>query len=107
MASAFTSRAWVLGVTAGLGVSLSGLAALFVHRWEITQQQTRFQQEIENLGIALQRSLNRYTDVLTSLNDYYAVNRQVSPQEFDTFVARSLAEYPGIQAEVDVQRWGL
>jgi signal transduction histidine kinase len=92
-------RAWILGITAGVGVSLTAIATLFVYRWEISQQQSRFQQQIENLAIALQRSLNRYNDLLTFLNDHYDVRQgQVTQQEFEAFVARSLAEYPGIQA---------
>jgi len=92
-------RAWILSIAAGVGISLSAIATLFVHRWEISQQQSQFQQQIENLAIALQRSLNRYSDLLIFLNDYYGVRQgQVTRQEFETFVARSLAEYPGIQA---------
>ncbi|MEM6518902.1 MAG: CHASE domain-containing protein [Cyanobacteria bacterium P01_C01_bin.70] len=92
-------RGWILSVTAGLGISLAATATLFVHRWEVTQQQNRFQQQIENLAIALQRSLNRYTSVLTFLSDHYAVNQgAVARSEFELFVARSLAAYPGIQA---------
>jgi signal transduction histidine kinase len=78
---------------------LSAIATLSVYRWEVSQQQSRFQQQIENLAIALQRSLNRYSDLLTFLNDFYSVGQgQITRQEFDAFVARSLAEYPGIQA---------
>jgi signal transduction histidine kinase len=92
-------RAWILSITAGVGVSLTAIATLFVYRWEVSQQRSRFQQQIENLAIALQRSLNRYNDLLTFLNDHYDVRQgQVTRQEFDAFVARSLAEYPGIQA---------
>lgn len=92
-------RILILGVTTGVGIGLSVIATFFVHRWEVSQQQNRFQQQIENLAIALQRSLNRYTDVLTFLDDHYDVRQgQVQRQDFETFVARSLAEYPGIQA---------
>ncbi|MDA0267902.1 MAG: CHASE domain-containing protein [Cyanobacteria bacterium] len=90
---------WILGITATVGVSLSAIATRFVYRWEVSQQQRQFQQQIETLAIALQRSLNRYKTVLTFLGDHYGVNQEpVQPSEFDAFVARSLAEYPGIQA---------
>lgn len=80
-------------------MSLSAIATLFVHRWELSQQQNRFQQQIENLAIALQRSLNRYTDVLVFLGDHYGVSQgQVERQDFEQFVLRSLNTYPGIQA---------
>ncbi|NES95139.1 MAG: histidine kinase [Desertifilum sp. SIO1I2] len=88
-----------LGVTLTVGLGLSALAALFVGRWETASQQTRFQRQIENLTTALQRSLNRYTDVLAFLGDYYGVvPGQVQRQDFANFVARSLSTYPGIQA---------
>jgi signal transduction histidine kinase len=89
----------VLGITASVGFCLSAIATRFVHRWEVSQQQSQFQQQIETLTIALQRSLNRYTTVLIFLGDHYGVNQEpVQPSEFAAFVARSLAEYPGIQA---------
>ncbi|PSN14525.1 hypothetical protein C7271_21595, partial [filamentous cyanobacterium CCP5] len=58
----------------------------------------RFQQQIENLTITLQRSLNRYTDLLSFLSDHYRVSQPVPRQTFEQFVARSLQVYPGIQA---------
>ncbi|PSN76581.1 histidine kinase, partial [filamentous cyanobacterium CCP4] len=89
----------MMGLTLGLGLGLSVGAARFVGRWEASRQQVQFQQQSENLATALQRSLNRYTDVLTFLHDYYRVTeRSVSRQDFANFVARSLATYPGIQA---------
>jgi signal transduction histidine kinase len=89
----------ILVLTLGLGIGLSVGAAWFVGQWEAARRQTQFQQQIENLSIALQRSLNRYTDVLTFLHDYYRVAAQpVSRQDFSELVARSLSTYPGIQA---------
>ncbi|MEB3211089.1 MAG: CHASE domain-containing protein, partial [Leptolyngbyaceae bacterium] len=88
-----------LGITLSVGVCLSAIATVFVHQWDRSQQYTQFQQQLENLTIALQRSLNRYTTVLTFLNDHYQVNQgDVQRQEFERFVARSLSTYPGIQA---------
>ena len=99
MAKSSLRQLLILNITVGIGMVLSIVATLSVHRWEVSQQRNRFQQQLENLTIALQRSLNRYTDVLTFLNDHYGVSRgQVQQQAFDEFVARSLREYPGIQA---------
>ncbi|MBD1868121.1 CHASE domain-containing protein [Cyanobacteria bacterium FACHB-471] len=99
MAKLSVSHPVVLRLTLGVGVGLSILAALFVGRWEVSNQQTRFQRQIESLATALQRSLNRYTDVLAFLGDYYVVTQgQVERQEFSDYVARSLNTYPGIQA---------
>ncbi len=99
MAKSSLRRGLILGITFGLGVSLSAIATLFVHRWEVSLRQNQFQQQLDHLTIALQRSLNRYTTVLTFLGDYYRVTQgQVQRQEFEEFVARSLSAYPGIQA---------
>ncbi|MBW4482916.1 MAG: CHASE domain-containing protein [Tildeniella torsiva UHER 1998/13D] len=89
----------IMGLTLGLGIGLSVGAAWLVGQWEASRRQAQFQQQIENLSTALQRSLNRYTDVLTFLHDYYQVAEEpVSRQAFAGFVARSLSTYPGIQA---------
>lgn len=89
----------ILGITVSVGVSLSILTALFVYQWEVSQQQNNFQKQIDNIKISLQRSLNRYTDVLSFLGDYYTVKQgEIERQEFKDFVTRSLQTYPGIQA---------
>ncbi|MEM6449002.1 MAG: CHASE domain-containing protein [Cyanobacteria bacterium P01_D01_bin.105] len=99
MAKSSFRQALILNITVSIGVVLSAVATLSVQRWEVSQQRNQFQQQIENLTISLQRSLNRYTDVLTFLNDHYGVSQgAVQQQAFDAFVARSLQEYPGIQA---------
>lgn len=86
-------------VALGVGISLSVLAALWVGRWEQLSRRQQFQQQISNLNTALQRSLNRYTDLLLSLGDFYrASDNQVSATEFALFAQRSLSSYPGIQA---------
>lgn len=88
-----------LGLTLGLGISLSVVAANFVKEGESASYQARFQRQTENLATAIQRSLNRYTDVLASLSDYYTVAQlRVEPKKFAEFVQRSLNSYPGIQA---------
>lgn len=89
----------ILGLTLGVGIGLSIMAALFVEKWEASNQQTRFQRQIENLATTLQRNLNRYTDVLEFLKDHYTVAQgQITRQEFAEFAARSLNAYSGIQA---------
>jgi signal transduction histidine kinase len=89
----------MIGAAVGLGLGLSLGATWLVAQWEATRRQIQFQQQIENLSTALQRSLNRYTDVLTFLHDYYRVAAEpVSRQDFAEFVSRSLVSYPGIQA---------
>jgi signal transduction histidine kinase len=85
------------GLVLTVGVSLTiGLAGL-VREWEISQRQTSFNRQIDNLTLAIQRSLNRYSDILSFLNDYHRVS---SPhrQDFTVLTARILKTYAGIQA---------
>ncbi|MEO1146715.1 MAG: CHASE domain-containing protein [Cyanobacteria bacterium J06638_22] len=82
-----------------VGIGLSVGAALWVGRWEQVSRQQRFQQQISNLNTSLQRSLNRYTELLLSLGDLYrTANNEVSQEEFSRFVQRAIVSYPGIQA---------
>ncbi|MGD1951180.1 MAG: CHASE domain-containing protein [Leptolyngbyaceae cyanobacterium] len=82
-----------------LGTGLSLLATLAVARWERANYRLQFQRQTDGLTTALQRSINRYTDLLLALGDFYTVSEQtVSRTEFSRFVQRSLATYPGIQA---------
>jgi len=94
------SRQWWLPMLMMvIGLSSSMAIALLVSRWELANDRLQFQRRTETLTTALQRSLNRYTDVLYALGDLYLVkDQQVLPQEFDQFVRRSLHNYPGIQA---------
>ncbi|MBP0017325.1 MAG: CHASE domain-containing protein [Cyanobacteria bacterium SBLK] len=88
-----------LSLVMGIGMSLSAIAAGFVGEWERSAHQLEFQRQTENLAIALQRTLNRYTDVLLSIGDFYEVSQnEVSQAEFSLFVRRSISTYPGIQA---------
>ena len=82
-----------------LGTSLSTLATLAVARWEWTNYRLQFQRQTDNLTTALQRSINRYTDILLALGDFYSVsNNSISRDDFNQFVERALETYPGIQA---------
>ena len=82
-----------------LGAGLSLLATLAGARWERANDRLQFQRQTDGLTTALQRSINRYTDLLLALGDFYTVSEQtVSRTEFNRFVQRSLATYPGIQA---------
>ena len=86
-------------VTLLLGTSLSILATLAVARWERANYRLQFQRQTDSLTTALQRSINRYTDVLLAIGDFYSVSEQpVSRTEFNRFVQRSRKTHPGIQA---------
>jgi len=82
-----------------LGIGLSLLATLVVARWELNNYRLQFQRQTDSLTTALQRSINRYTDLLLALGDFYAVtDNTVARGEFNRFVQRALETYPGIQA---------
>jgi len=88
-----------MGLALGCGIVLSMMMALWVNRWEQLSRRTQFQQQSNNLTTALQRNLNRYTDVLLSIQDLYRVaDNQVTEAMFGRFVQRALMVYPGIQA---------
>lgn len=82
-----------------VGTGLSVLASVAIARQERTNDRLQFQRQTDSLATALQRSINRYTDILLALDDFYTVSDQtVSRDAFARFVARSLTTYPGIQA---------
>lgn len=82
-----------------LGTSLSCLAAVAVAYWERANYRLQFQRQTDSMATAMQRSINRYTDLLLALGDFYTVAQQeVSRREFNAFVERALSTYPGIQA---------
>ncbi|MEB3313027.1 MAG: CHASE domain-containing protein [Cyanobacteriota bacterium] len=85
------------GVVLTVGLVLTTGLARQVRDWEQTQRQASFIRQIDNLTLAIQRSLNRYSDILTFLNDYHQVN-QTHRQDFAILTARVLKTYPGIQA---------
>ena len=59
-----------------LGTGLSILATLVVARWEHANYRLQFQRQTDGLTTALQRSINRYTDLLLALGDFYTVSEQ-------------------------------
>jgi signal transduction histidine kinase len=81
----------------GLGTTLA--ATFWVGRWEWLSRQGEFQKQINNLTTSLQRTTNRYSDLLLSIGDLYAANgNDVTKQAFSQFVQRAVQTYPGIQA---------
>ena len=87
------------GLTLLLGGGLTLAATLGVGRWERLTRQNEFEKQTNNLTTALQRTTNRYSELLYSLGDFYqATDNQVSETAFQRFVHRALGSYPGIQA---------
>ncbi|MEL6327165.1 MAG: CHASE domain-containing protein [Cyanobacteria bacterium J06626_23] len=94
----FRRPAFPIAFTFLLGTSLTLLSAAAVARWERASYRLQFQRQTDSLATALQRSINRYTDLLLALGDFYSVSEDVSRNEFNRFVDRALTAYPGIQA---------
>ncbi|RZM82222.1 CHASE domain-containing sensor histidine kinase [Leptolyngbya iicbica] len=83
----------------GLGLVLTLAATAWVERWERLSRQSEFQKQTNNLTTALQRTTNRYTELLLSISDLYdAANNEVDDAAFRRFVNRAVTTYPGIQA---------
>lgn len=86
-------------VVVGLGLGTTIAVTLWVGRWERLYRQSEFQQQTQNLTTALQRTTNRYTELLLAIGDLYqATEHNVDAAMFQRFVARSVTTYPGIQA---------
>ena len=90
---------WPAGLILTLGLGMTLAATAWVSRWEQLSRQTEFQKQTNNLTTALQRTTNRYSDLLLSIGDLYdATGNQVDEQAFKRFVQRAVGSYPGIQA---------
>ncbi|WP_322743688.1 CHASE domain-containing sensor histidine kinase [Vasconcelosia minhoensis] len=78
-------------------MTLAATAA--VGRWERLLRQSEFQQHTNSLTTALQRTTNRYNELLLSISDLYRASKApIDEATFSRFVQRSLGSYPGIQA---------
>lgn len=81
----------------GLGTTLA--TTVWVERWERLSRKSEFQKQTNNLTTALQRTTNRYTELLLSISDLYdAAQNDVDEAAFQRFVDRAVTTYPGIQA---------
>ncbi|WP_026072514.1 CHASE domain-containing sensor histidine kinase [Nodosilinea nodulosa] len=95
----FRSRHLPFGLILALGLGTTLAATFWVGRWERLSRQSEFQKQINNLTTALQRTTNRYNELLLSVGDLYSANAQaVTEPAFSRFVQRAIATYPGIQA---------
>ncbi len=88
-----------LFVTLIVGTGITIWATSYVSKWVMSNRQLRFQKQIDSLTTTLQRSFNRYTDLLEFLGDHYGVQQSsIDRKTFAVFVTRALDDYPGIQA---------
>ena len=93
------SRYLPTGIILILGLGTTLVATVWVGRWEQLSRQNEFQKQINNLTTSLQRTTNRYNELLLSIGDFYAASEnEVTEQRFRQFVKRAVETYPGIQA---------
>lgn len=87
------------GLILVLGLGLTFTATAWVGRWEQLTRRSEFQKQTDHLTTSLQRTINRYNELLLSLEDFYrATDGQVNGWAFSQFVQRALGSYSGIQA---------
>jgi signal transduction histidine kinase/sensor domain CHASE-containing protein len=88
-----------VGLCLVCGTILAIAISVFAKKWEDTNNQAQFQQRISNLTTALNRTVNRYTEVLYSLRDLYSTSPiPVQRSQFNAFTERAVSSYRGIQA---------
>ncbi|MEY2976995.1 MAG: hypothetical protein RLZZ435_1134 [Cyanobacteriota bacterium] len=87
------------GLVLGIGVSLTLMALLWCVQSDRARRESEFRRQTRNLATTLERTTNRYIDLLLSMGDLYQASPEtVSAETFRQFVQRSLQSYPGIQA---------
>ncbi len=95
-------RGWrrKLSVSVAMVLTLALVVALFFQasRWEQDRIKLEFDRRTDNLSQRVQRELEGYLAVLHSTERFFASSSTVDGKSFHTFVARDLAEHPGIQA---------
>ncbi len=89
-----------LSVTIPMTFTLAVVVALFfgTNRWEQGRAKMEFDQRVENLTQKLQNDFDSHLDVLRSVQNFFASSSSVSQDSFRSFVARDIADHPGIQS---------
>ena len=89
-----------LSVTVPMTFTLAVVVALFfeTNRWEQGRARMEFDQRVESLTQKLQSDFDSYLDVLRSVQNFFASSPSVSQSSFRSFVARDIADHPGIQS---------
>jgi signal transduction histidine kinase/CHASE1-domain containing sensor protein len=89
-----------LSVALPFGGALALAIVVFVYT--STQERERlqllFERQAESLAHTIRTRLDDYVDVLHAVESFYTSTPEVSRQGFHTFVQRSLARHPGLQA---------
>src|SRR5205814_6949790 len=87
-------------ITIPMTFTLAVVVALFfeTNRWEQGRVRMEFDQRVESLTQKLQNDFDSYLDVLKSVQNFFASSPSVSQESFHSFVARDIADHPGIQS---------
>src|SRR6266513_3083436 len=87
-------------ITIPMTFTLAVVVALFfeTNRWEQGRVRMEFDQRVESLTQKLQNDFDSYLDVLRSVQNFFISSPSVSQDSFHSFVARDIAEHPGIQS---------
>lgn len=78
------------------GIGCSAFASGVAWNWETTQLQEEFPQRANNLGLALQQSIDEYLQVLRAMGAFYDSSERVTAEEFARFSKVFLTREPGI-----------
>jgi PAS domain S-box-containing protein len=89
-----------LSVTLPMAFTFAVVVVLFfqTNRWEQGRIKMEFEQRTQNLSQKLQSDFDGYLDVLRSTQNFFASSPAVSQGSFRSFVARDIADHPGIQS---------
>ena len=79
------------GLVLGIGVSLTLMALLWSGQSDRAQRESEFRRQTRNGATTLERTTNRYIDLLLSMGDLHQASPEtVSGETFCQFVQRSL-----------------
>ena len=87
-----------VGLPLVVALALSFVVFGYGRAQERERLRLRFERQAESLVHAIRTGLDNYVDELRALESFYASAPEVSRQAFHTFVQRSFARYPGLQA---------
>lgn len=91
-------RYYALVLTLSVGLTLSLIGFVEMHRWEAQQTQHEFIRAADERAIGIVSTFSRYVTILQLTQAFYAASTAVERAEFTAFVKNTLEEYPGIHA---------
>lgn len=92
------NRRWSVTLSLSLALLAIIAALVFARSREEQRLQLSFQKQANVAVNAIDSSLVKYEEILQSIRSLYASSENVRRQDFRSFVSRTLARVPGIQA---------